>query len=202
MQPTGPRGRLFPSHCQSHEPYSCRIRTGADNSNVPLTLPCVRVGAQAGRSPQHPRPLNTTSTPRRFEHNFSWVLTFSTSSLQSCRGHRATGKEISVGDVEKHSALTPIGKDAPWTQQANSGDKLALHPAAAARLMSPPLIPAPLSSVSQWEDKSRPPEPAALQLCSLPGLLQQLRSTGSRKKRIKQQSSLNSKGHSAEACRD
>lgn len=131
--------------------------------------------------PQHPRPLNT---PRRFEHNSSWVLTFSTSSFQSCRGHRATGKEISVGDVVKHSALTPTGKDAPWTQQANSRDKPALHPAAAARSMPLPLIPAPSSSVSQRESESLPPAPAACQLCSLPGLLQPLHSTGSRKKGI------------------
>lgn len=46
-----------------------------------------------------------------------------------------------------------------------------------------------------------PPEPAALQLCSLPGLLQQLHSMGSRKKAIKQQSSLNSKGYFTEAYR-
>lgn len=94
-----------------------------------------------------PPALNTNVTPRRFEHKFSWVLTFSTSSLQSCRGHRATGKEISVGDVGKHLALTPMGKDAPWTQEANSRDKLALHPAAAATLMPLPLTPAPMSSV-------------------------------------------------------
>lgn len=107
----------------------------------------------AGRVPQHPRPLNT---PRRFEHNSSWVLTFSTSSFQSCRGHRATGKKISVGDVVKHSALTPTGKDAPGTHQANFRDKPALHPAAAAKSLPLPLVPAPSSSVSQWESKSLP----------------------------------------------
>lgn len=41
----------------------------------------------------------------------------------------------------KHSALTPTGKDTPWTQQANSRDKPAFHPAAAARSMPLPLIP-------------------------------------------------------------
>lgn len=76
---------------------------------------------RVGRSLQPP-PLNAASAPKRFEHHFSWVLTFSTSSLQSCGDHRATGKEVSVGDVERHSALTPMGKDAPWTQQASSRD--------------------------------------------------------------------------------
>lgn len=103
-QPTGPW--LIPSCCHCTEPQ--RDQSWGTQQQQPLTLPCLR----AGRAPQHPYPLNT---PRRSEHNSSWILTFSTSSLQSCRGHRATGKEISVGDVAKHSALTPTGKGAPWT---------------------------------------------------------------------------------------
>jgi len=46
-----------------------------------------------------------------------------------------------------------------------------------------------------------PPEPAELQLRSLPGLLQQLHSAGLRKKSFKEQSPPNSKGYFAEACR-
>lgn len=171
-QPTGPW--LIPSCCHCTEPQ--RDQSWGTQQQQPLTLPCLR----AGRAPQHPYPLNT---PRRSEHNSSWILTFSTSSLQSCRGHRATGKEISVGDVAKHSALHQQAR-VLHGQQANSRDKPALHPAAAARSMPLPLIPAPSSSVSQWESKFMPPEPAARQLCSLPGLLQPLHSIGSRKKRI------------------
>jgi len=131
-----PTGRLFPSRRQSRaELFSCRIRTGADGSSTPLLLPGTCAGTRAGGRTQHPHPPTPPARPEGYEHNFSWVLTFSTSSLQSCRGHRATGKEISVGGVEKHLALTPAGKATPWTQQANSRDKLALHPAATARSM-------------------------------------------------------------------
>lgn len=171
---------LIPSFCHCTEPHR-GIRAGAhNNSSSPWSsLPVSR------RIPQQPCPLNT---PRRFEHNSSSVLTFSTSSLQSCRGHRATGEEISVGGVVRHSALTPTGKDAPWTQQGNSRDKPALHPAAAARSMPLPLIPAPSSSVSQWESKS------------LPELLQPLHSMDSRKKKDQLQSPLHSKAHFAVAA--
>lgn len=157
-------GLPFPNRCRHHiEPRSYSIGAGADSSRAPF--PRVRTHGRdgAGSSPPPTR-------PERLEHDCSRVLTFSTSSLQSCGGHRATGKEISVGDVEKHSALTPTGKDAPRTQQAGSGDELALHPAAAVRLVPLPLQPAPSSSVSQRVSKAVPPQPAA-QLQSLPGLL-------------------------------
>lgn len=144
----------------SHETTQLQQGAGAGSSRAPFPRVCAQGRDGAGSSPPPTR-------PQSFERDRGRVLTFSTSSLQSCGGHRATGKEISVGDVEKHRALTPTRKDAP---RAGSGDELALHPAAAARLVPLGLGPAALSSVSQRVSEAGPPQPAA-QLRSLPGLL-------------------------------
>lgn len=87
-QPTG--RRLSLSHCQPHEPYGRRVRTGADNT-APLWVGGI------------PRPLTTTCTPRRLEHNISWVLTFSTSSLQSCRGATEQQERRSVLEASRRT---------------------------------------------------------------------------------------------------
>lgn len=137
--PTGPMvlGFPFPNRCQHHMKPHSYSRGPRLAALVPLSLVWAHRGGTEPAAPRH---------PQSFERGRGRVLTFSTSSLQSCGGHRATGKEISVGDVEKHRALTPSGEDAP---RAGSGDELALHPAAAAGLLPLGLGPAPLSSVSQ-----------------------------------------------------